>query len=444
MMLFTPSTSSLPLSGRWALPLVSLLACTQAAAQVIPQAAWVQGSWVNLRSAPATSASVKSQLTTNTALQVTAKDGDWCAVRVASPATDGYVNCSLLGNEPLTLAKAKDQPGRAFWVAPSVQRLVAYGALLRAGPAYKRMYEKLQDGEVARIAPLPEFDAAKRLMAAGITPAAETEVNRGNAIPNAEMAYAHLIKPTPIKPSLFRTHSDVLTMAEANADSLAAVAKSKITVKPTVAPTGYVMRHEGPEISGISGFGDIGDMELHFSPHILVYYLLPNGLLSAATLSKQTVAGTPEYGATCGITFNNGGVGSPVGIGSADLTVQPVRDFARVPESMMPMAAFVTAKPLSVRKLSIKSRAARLSTGELFKTDPQWKDQTPPSQLLTLTAKVVLHEVDIDGDRVPDMLIWDLPSLGSMSGAVNLSRAWYLNIGGQWYAAGTMYDQECT
>lgn len=438
------STPSLPRFGHWAQFLVSLLACTQAVALATPQAGWVQGSWVNLRSAPASSASVKAQLTTNTALQITAKDGDWCAVRVANPPAEGYVNCSLLASEPLTLFKAKDQPGRAFWIAPSVQRLVAYGVLLRAGPAYKRMYDKLQDGEVAHIPPLPEFDAAKRLMAKGVIPAVENEVNRINAVPVNDMPYANLIRPTSIKPSLFRAHSDVLTMAEASADSLAAVAKSKITVKPTVAPTGYVMRHEGPEISGISGFGDIGDMELHFSPNILVYYLLPNGLLSAATLSKQTVAGTPEYGANCGITFSGGGLGSPVSVGGGDLTMRPVGDFARLPESMMPMAAFVTARPLSVKKLLIKSRAARLFTADLFKTDPLWKDRESPSQLLALTAKVVLHEVDVDGDGVPDMLIWDLPSLGSMSGAVNLSRAWYLNIGGHWYATGAMYEEECT
>lgn len=418
----------------------ALVACVSSGF-VGAQDAWVHGSWVNLRSAVGSTASVKVQLTTNTPVQVIAREGEWCAVRVAATAADGYLHCSFLGAEPLTLIKAKDQPGRQFWIAPSVERLIAYGALLRAGPAYQRMYEKLKEGEAARIQPWPEFEAAKRVMAAGVQPNVATEMDRGSEVNPEAMEFYKLLKPVPIKPSFFKTHGDIVLMAEASGDRLSAVTQSKVSVKVTAPPQGYVMRHEGPEISGISGFGDVGDVELTFTPSMLVYSLMPNGLLAGAHMSKQSLPGTPEYGASCGQTYGGGGVGLPTGANTDLLGMTPAAGFPRMPETSMPMASFVTAKPLTTKKLTIKSRAARVP--DLQKAGRHgfgWDSSSLPMG----TPKVVLHEVDFDGDGGADMLIWDAPSIGSMSGGLNLRRAWYVNINGRWYTAGVMDDQECT
>lgn len=421
---------------RGVLAVTMTLGCTL----VMAQEAWVQGSWVNLRSAAGPTAGVKAQLTTNTPVQVTARQGDWCAVRIASPASEGYVLCSLIGSAPLTLAKAAEQPGRAFWIAPSVRRLMAYGAQLRTGAAYNRMYNKLQAGEKAAIQPLPEFDAAKRLMAAGVIPRADAEINRGDPVTPEAMEFFALLKPAPIKSSFFKAHGDIVLRSEGSADSLAAVAQSKVSIKVTAPPEGYVNRHEGPEISGISGFGDVGEMELHFAPAILVYSLLPNGLLGGAHLSKHTPASHSEYGEGCGMTYMGGGIGLPMNSSGDSLVMKPAVGFPPLPDSMLLMASFVTAKPLDKRKLSIKSRAARVPNLQRPKDNGNGQE----SSIRLAISKVVLHEVDFDRDGVADMLIWDAPSIGSMSGGFNLRRAWYLNIDGKWYPAGGMDDQECT
>ena len=409
---------------------------------VMAQEAWVLGSWVNLRSAAAATAGIKAQLTTNTPVQMMERQGDWCAVRVASIASEGYILCSLIGSEPLTLAKAVDQPARAFWIAPSVRRLVAYGGLLRTGAAYNRMYKKLQDGEKAVIQPLPEFDAAKRLMTAGVIPNVDAEINRLEPVAPEAMEFFALLKPAPIKGSFFKAHGDIVLRSEGSADSLAAVALSKLSMKVTAPPEGYTNRHEGPEISGISGFGDVGKIELNFSPRVLVYSLLPNGLLGGAYLSKHAPASHPEYGDWCGMTYMGGGIGAPMNSAGESLVLElaPAAGFPPVPDSMLPMASFVTAKPLDKRKLSIKSRAARVPNHQIPKETGIEQKASIPFAI----PKVVLHEVDFDGDGVADMLVWDAPSIGGMSGAFNLRRAWYLNIAGKWYTAGAMDEQECT
>ena len=107
-------------------------------------------------------------------------------------------------------------------------------------------------------------------------------------------------------------------------------------------------------------------------------------------------------------------------------------------KSVLSMAAFVTAQPLLKKKVMIRSRAARIPD---FKA-PEGSDRTQSNPMDV--AKVILHEVDLDGDDVADILIWDMPSIGDMSGALNLKREWYLNVDGQWYSAGGMDEQECT
>lgn len=416
-----------------------LLAATLLCGSAWAEPAWIHGSWVNLRSAPNPTASVKAQLTTNTLIELAAREGEWCAVRVASPMAEGYVHCSLVGTAPLTLAEAANQPGRAFWIAPSFGRLAAYGGQLRSGPAYQRMYAVLQDGQTARIQPLPEFDAAKRLMAAGVVPQVEAEVNRGDAVAPEKMEYYRLLQPAPIRRSFFKSHGDIVLRSEGDGDSLAAVMRVRLSVKAISPPMGYISRHEGPEISGISGFGDLGQVELHFAPPMLVYSLLPNGLLSAAHLSKQSLDGIPEYGEYCGKKYSGRNVGLPTSDILQTLDMRPAAGFPRLPESTLLMASFVTAKPLAMKKLTIRSRAARVP-------DIQRPASADASEFSLMAAipKVVLHEVDFDGDKIADMLVWDTPSIGSMSGGFNLRRTWYLNIDGRWYAAGGMDDQECT
>ena len=79
---------------------------------------FIHGSLVNVRDAGAATALAVEQLTTNTPVDVTARQGGWCALRYGAGKT-GFVSCNLLGPKPLTLAEAGNNSARAFWVAPS-------------------------------------------------------------------------------------------------------------------------------------------------------------------------------------------------------------------------------------------------------------------------------------------------------------------------------------
>ena len=105
---------------------------------------YVQGSWVNLRESAQSQARIVAQVPANTVLQqLTERDG-WCAVLYAGDARLGpplsepvqaQVACNLLADQPLTLAQAGKDAARAFWVAPSPNRLRAYGNALPRPPA---------------------------------------------------------------------------------------------------------------------------------------------------------------------------------------------------------------------------------------------------------------------------------------------------------------------
>lgn len=400
--------------------------------------AWVHGSWVNLRAAPNTSAAVRTQLTTNTEVALLERGETWCMIGVPS-GPEGHVLCSLLGAEPLTLQQASGNPARSFWIAPSVGRLIAYGSLLRTGPAYQRMFSKLEDGQIAHIRPLPEFDAAKRLMEAGVVPRVAAEIDRGAPVEPSAMTYAALIAPRPIKPSLFRHHGDAVLASEGDADTLAAVTSTRIAVKVVAPPVGYVAKHEGPELSGITGFGDVGEAELRFSPPMLMYFLLPNGLVSASHLPEQESVG-PRWESQCGHYYYAArSYHVPLDdLAWVTLKLGTAAGFPAMSESMRPMAMLVTAKPLPRKKVTIRSRAARIPDVKMPAgyCGPQARPMS--------AAKVVLHEADLNGDDVADILIWDTPNNCLMSLDFNLHREWYLNIDGQWYWAGGMDEQECS
>lgn len=168
---------------RWAAAVATMLACCSAWPQtptVAPaKARYVQGSWVNLRESAQAQASVLAQVPANTALDQLAERDGWCAVLYRGDARLGpalaaplqaHVSCNLLSDQPLTLAQAAKDPARAFWVAPSPNRLRAYGnALPRPAALQLNALAKTHAPEAPVHYPVrPEFEAAKKLLRAGV------------------------------------------------------------------------------------------------------------------------------------------------------------------------------------------------------------------------------------------------------------------------------------
>ena len=251
---------------------------------------YVQGSWVNLRESAQSQARVVAQVPANTVLQQLAERDGWCAVLYAGDARLGpplaeplqaHVACNLLADQPLTLAQAGKDAARAFWVAPSANRLRAYGNALPRPPALQ--LPALVQSHTPRTPvqyPLrPEWEAAKKLLRGGVLLRPEQEIDRGRPVnPLDEMKLARAVDHIPavaplaappvlpaIAPSYLRSHTGVALLHETEAEGIAAVAGSRIAVEPTAVPYGSFNRHMGPEIEVLTGFWDVGGSDLAFA-----------------------------------------------------------------------------------------------------------------------------------------------------------------------------------
>ena len=406
---------------------------------------FVNGSWVNVREAGANTARAIEQLTTNTPVDVTARQGDWCAVRFGVGRT-GFVACNLLGLKPLTLAEAGGNPARAFWVAPSPNRLAAYGLSLTPPPALRleALKKTLKYGDTVRFPPVAEFEAAKKLMKAGVKLNPAQEITVRPMIDLAAALRGYKLRPAAIKPSLFRTQDGVALVSEQDADGLAAVAGSRVSLAPAGLPTAWHGRHDGPEIEGLTGFWDVGHAVLSFEPAMTLYAVAANGLVGAAAVRALPfdVGGEGHY---CGARY----LGKSLPEGSAvtqayqseegaDIALQ--RGYPALTDGSEVLVTLAVPRDKPLRQ-SAKVRTQSQAVKGLKTSD----GTTDPSKPPTVSPRAVLREIDLDGDGVADVLQLETPMyVGQVSVEVVYRRVWFLNINGQWFPAGEWEDQDCT
>jgi hypothetical protein len=182
---------------------------------------YVQGSWVNLRESAQPQSRIVAQVPANTVLQqLTERDG-WCAVLYTGDARLGpplpeplqaHIACNLLADQPLTLAQAGKDAARAFWVAPSPNRLRAYGNALPRPPALQlSALVKSHTPEMSVQYPIrPEWEFAKKLLRTGVPLRPEQEIDRGrpvNPLDDLKLAtrgseYQPAVAPLATKPAL--------------------------------------------------------------------------------------------------------------------------------------------------------------------------------------------------------------------------------------------------
>ncbi len=418
---------------------------------------YVQGSWVNLRESAQSSARIVAQVPANAVLQqLTERDG-WCAVLYAGDARLGpplaeplqaHVACNLLADQPLTLAQAGKDAARAFWVAPSPNRLRAYGNALPRPPALQLpALAKSHAHEMPVQYPTrAEWDAAKKLMRAGVVLRPEQEIDRGrpvNPLDDLKLAtrpeYDNIpavaplaTKPTlpAIAPSYFRSHTSVALLHETDADGLAAVAGTRISVVPTGVPVGRFNRHSGPEIEYITGFWDVGTADQAFAPALTIYAITHQGLVGAHSVRQRywDISNEDHY---CGGHYPGRGFNDP------GEEAQPVRGYAKLSDSAQVLTRLVLPAKLAPDAVKVKTR--RYATSWMQPADPPIRDK--PQRKNTA---VLVHEIDLDRDGVADILRIDTPSPGGMSFEPIFDWRWYVNINGLWFRAGYWVDQECT
>jgi hypothetical protein len=418
---------------------------------------YVQGSWVNLRESAQSSARIVAQVPANTVLQqLTERDG-WCAVLYAGDARLGpplpepaqaHIACNLLADQPLTLAQAGKDAARAFWVAPSPKRMRAYGnALTRPAALQLPALIKSHTPEMPVQYPTrAEWEAAKKLMRAGVALRPELEIDRGrpvNPVDDIQLAtrgteYQPAVAPltskpvlAAITPSYFRSHASVALLHETDADGLAAVAGTRISVTPTGGPFGSFNRHNGPEIEFVTGFWDVGTATLGFAPALTLYAITHQGLVGARTLRKREwdISNADHY---CGGHYLGSGFDEP----RDDETVL-VRGYAKLSDTAQVLVRLVVPGKLPTGAAKVTTR--RYATSWMMPAEPP---ERPKPQ--RKASAVLVHEIDIDRDGVADILRIDTPSPGGMSYEPIFDWRWYLNINGQWFRAGAWEDQECT
>lgn len=417
---------------------------------------YVQGSWVNLREAAQPQARVVAQVPANTVLQqLTERDG-WCAVLYAGDPRLGptlpqplqaHVACNLLADQPLTLAQAGKDAARAFWVAPSPNRLRAYGnALPRPAALHINALAKTHVLDTPVQYPQrPEWEAAKKLLRAGVLLRPEQEIDRGQPVnPLGDVKLATrardnipavaplAVQPVlpAVSPSYFRRHDSVALLHETDADGLAAVSGARASVIPTGAPVGRFARHSGPEIEYVTGFWDVGTADLAFTPPLTIYAITHQGLVGAHTVRQRMwdISNDAHY---CGGHYPGRGFDDP------GEEAEPVRGYAKLSDTAQVLARLVL--PGKLQPDAVKVRSKRYATSWLMPADPPYR----PKPERKNTA-VTVHEIDLDRDGVADILRIDVPSPGSMSYEPVFEFRWYVNVNGQWFRARVWVDEECT
>ena len=419
---------------------------------------YVQGSWVNLRESAQSTARIAAQVPVNTVLQqLTERDG-WCAVLYTGDARLGpplpeplqaHVACNLLADKPLTLAQAGKDAARAFWVAPSANRLRAYGNALPRPPELQlaALIKSHPPRMPVQYPTRTEWEAAKKLMRAGVPLRPEQEIDRGrpvNPLDDVKLAtqpaYDNIPAVAPlaskpvlpaISPSYFRSHASVALLHETEADGLAAVAGTRISVIPTEAPYGNFNRHSGPEIEYVTGFWDVGTANLSFAPALTFYFITHQGLVGARTLGQRywDISNEDHY---CGGHYPGKGLDDP----RNDETTA-VRGYAKASDSAEVLVRLVVPGKLPPDAVKVTTR--RYATSWMMPAEPPFRPQ--PQRKNTA---VLVHEIDLDRDGVAEILRIDTPSPGGMSFEPIFDWRWYLNINGQWFRAGYWVDQECT
>jgi hypothetical protein len=437
--------TSIPQAGTLAfLGLCALLAgsvAAQTASQTGPH--FIHGSWVNVREAGEAGARATDQLLTNTPVNVLARLDNWCQISYGVGKT-GFVACNLLGTRALTLAQTAKEPARAFWIAPSPNRLAAYGQSLLP-PAHLRLEvlkKTFKYGDEVRYPAVAEFEAAKKIMKAGMLLNPANEISRGAVVDMAKEMRPYGFKLQPVRPSLFRTHESVALVSEADADGLAAVAGSQVSLQALGLPTAWHGHHDGPEIEGFNGFWDVGSAVLGFAPPLVIYSVAANGLVGASAIRKLPFEVGGE-GHTCGAAYLGKSLplvhylerSEKVDNFEYDL----VRGYPTLKEGTEVLVSFAVPQPFVRQSVKIKVQS------QVLNRLPKNEGEVDAAKLKELNPKVILREIDLDGDGVADVMQLETPVFfGEISAGLMLHRSWFVNINGQWFKAGDWEDKDCT
>ena len=436
---------------------------------------WIHGSWVNIRESALPDGRILTQLVTNTPVTLLGQNEKACEIRWGEKQ-QGYIPCRLLGNAPLQLADTAFEsaapdysrknplysPPRSFWIAPSMAGLFDAGKHFQSSllPARQSALESghLENGDCcagekpAKLVryPVPEFEAMKALLSKGIVASPDNDPpllscretrklrdqnpfspNDYNNLeyPGWREKYPHaspyvddcmhhdfpkLVLPA-IRPSLFKDGQHIAP-GSAGIERLGAhfgiIEKGRTTSSPKWERDYDIFRY--------TGAWDIGKYELQLEKPVVEHAIGRNGLIGAyrwQPVLRVTPFGTE--GSYCHEGFKNQRSGKEL--------------LAGYPAVKDALFWFQSSAALPFTKAVVTSRTL---------TPPSGKQADENRRLY----KVIVHEIDLDNDKVPDFVLWDSWSAPQITGPDPLlaSRRLFININGEWYPFDSDGYGECT
>jgi len=422
---------------------------------------WVQGSWVNLRAAAAANGAIVDRLIVNTEVSLLLKQGDWCEVTAKTPEVRGFVTCSMLGTQAVSLAEVgspmlADKPNprysapRAFWLAPSMVRLQVAGdhfwnAMLTEAQRAKEHPQQFDDKgnpvpDADKRPPpvryaIPEFEAMKDLLKRGVVAAPErrpvlvrwaelqqavaNSVNEsiqlpgGRWVPDAVGPMVRNARLNAARPSFFQREAD-LAPAASGIEELSAQFGIVERLKVLGGPKWVHPRHNDPYVAGN---WDIGSFEITLDKPVLEY-----------AVGRKGLAGLREWAASWRVDVTQEESCSE----GMNLTPRAVRSLPDYPQVKDPLVWLHVAKPVPFKKVRVTTAARKLP--------PAPKEQEQRNGYTTL----FMHDVDIDGDGVPDIAVWEGMQRDGKGGDTLGVRVVFANIAGEWFLVDADYLVECS
>ncbi|MDO8416902.1 MAG: hypothetical protein Q7S87_11910 [Agitococcus sp.] len=447
--------------------LSSGLSHSESSSNQAPLTQWINGSWVNIRLAPAPDAPVLTRLIVNTPVTLIAKvaNSKFCEITWQASETHGFISCNLLGSEPLKIKEIGVEffddeklnphysPTRAFWLEPSFIRLQAAGQhfwktmLTPEQKALETVQEngnrdfKWENRPTLRRFPIPEFEAMKDLLKNGIiasTPqdrqppamwkdlkkvihAKKLDLNKASSairqlnpfFPDSLSTIFMLqqIELPAISTSYFKNINDI-GRPSAGTEEISAQFKIPYAIK-IINGASWQNAH----YNGIYLFGswDMGEADFFLKESIYVH------TLSKKSLIKSEVSHVPngfridnEEGENCHEGFQ---LNTPI-------TTSIVQNLSSS-QNNESLFFFYTKTPLPITKSKvIKGSWHPLKTDEAAK----WGQ---PHEVFTHGLETLF---DINDDGIPDFALWEgkRSTFEANKPELNL-RMIFTNAGGQWY-----------
>ncbi|MFZ6871634.1 hypothetical protein ACO0LF_06125 [Undibacterium sp. Di27W] len=313
------------------------------------QTRWVHGSWVNVRSKPDANATVLTHLVANTSVQLdqSASTDKFCAISWGE-GQQGFIACNLLGDKALRLEDFVDSenrtgsssnyyPARMFWIAPSLRRLQEAGKFFQEtmlSPQQKAL-ETVDDKfnwekpPVPRRFPIPEFEAMKQRMAAGVIepvsahskpPASWTqilalaqaeEMPEKNTLAAAARLHPSLFYPgvllmlrqlkLPVATASYFKSLPELGKPSARIEELSTQFQIPYAIKVQSGP--YWHQYD-PSSRALLGWWDIGKLDVFLQQAIYKHRLMLDGQLKSASYSSASynTASTCKDGFRLGVS----------------------------------------------------------------------------------------------------------------------------------------------